>query len=257
MSGLDGKVIVVTGGASGIGEATCLRLAERGARLIVSDIDTSKGEALAARLGDGGHAARFFRHDVSSEESWLALLADIAAHENMLHGLVNNAGIVRFGSIQDTDDADWCALKGIMLHGPFLGIRLCAPLIERSGGGAIVNILSRHALWSAPNEAAYAAIKASAGMLARCAAREWAGRGVRINSVLPGPAATSILDNMPGDKRAAIGSAEALIAEVAGKVPLGRIAAPDEIVNGIEFLLSDAASFMIGAELVIDGGISA
>jgi NAD(P)-dependent dehydrogenase (short-subunit alcohol dehydrogenase family) len=250
------RIILVTGAANGIGQAVSEGLAREGARVILSDVNVDGGEAVAAAIEAVGGAGRFLRHDVAIAEDWERVFADIMEREGALTGLVNNAGLVRLGPIVETDIDDWRLMKRVMLDGAYLGIKGAAPLIAQSGGGAIVNVASRHALNGAPNEAAYASIKAALCLLSRCASREWAARQVRINAVLPGPAITSILDNLPDDKRVFF-DAEDLKEELGARVPIRRLAAAHEIAAAIQFLLSDAASFVIGAELVVDGGLSA
>lgn len=249
--------IIVTGGASGFGEATVRLLARQGYAVLIADLDMPASQALAAQLSTYGVDARAERLDVGDEAGWAALTSGMQSRGEALFGLVNNAGIVRFGDLAETSLQDWAALKSVMLDGVFLGIRCCAPLIAEAGGGAIVNIGSRHATAAAPGEAAYAGIKAAARMLSRCAAREWAPRGVRINSVLPGPAMTAILDNMPSEQRARLGDIDDLVAGIRAKVPLGRLAEPVEVAECVAFLLSEAANFVAGSDLVVDGGISA
>jgi NAD(P)-dependent dehydrogenase (short-subunit alcohol dehydrogenase family) len=251
------RSVIVTGGASGFGEATVRVLVRQGHPVIIADLDLRASENLANALSVDGADVRAEPLDVGDESAWLSLIASLESRREALFGLVNNAGIVRFGDLADTSLDDWAALKSVMLDGVFLGIRICAPLIAKAGGGAIVNIGSRHATAAAPGEAAYAGIKAAARMLSRCAAREWAPHGIRINSVLPGPAMTAILDNMPAEQRARIGNVDDLVAGIKSKVPLGRLAEPEEIAECVAFLLSNGAGFVAGSDLVVDGGISA
>jgi meso-butanediol dehydrogenase / (S,S)-butanediol dehydrogenase / diacetyl reductase len=255
---MHGKVVLVTGAASGIGLATAIRLARAGARVLLADVDDAAGEA-AAQVAAATAPARFIHLDVSDEAGWRAVTTQIQAREGRLDGLVNNAGVLRMGPLQQTSIEDWQLLSRINLDGPFLGTQCCLPLIAGSGGGAIVNVVSTHALVGAPLEGAYAALKAAVRAFTRSVAIECAQsrNNVRVNSVLPGPIRTRVLENMPPAMRAALGPMEAVLVNVASRVPMGRLGEADEIAAGIAFLLSGDASYVTGADLVIDGGMSA
>lgn len=252
-----GKVVLVTGGACGIGRATVELLARRGASVILSDHDAMAGEQAAGSTAGEVGSVRFVELDVTDEAGWTRTIRDIKGREGRLDGLVNNAGLVRFGSLAQTSLEDWSLLKRVMLDGLFLGVRTGAPLIAETGGGAIVNVTSIHALAGAPNQIAYAAVKAAARVFSRSAALEWAARGVRTNALLPGPTATAILDNMPTIQREALGPADEVEARFIGAVPLGRLGRSADLAECAAFLLSDAAAFMTGSDLVADGGVSA
>lgn len=257
LPGLADRPILVTGAANGIGQAIAMRLADAGARVILSDTRRDEGEQAAARIEAAGGIARFIPLDVADEAQWTAAVEDIAAHEGGVRGLVNNAGIVRYGTMAQTSWADWTLLKRIMLDGMFLGTRAFAPQIAAAGGGAIVNVASIHALAGAGQQIAYAAVKAAARIFSRSAALEWADRGVRINTLLPGPTATAILDNMPEAERAALDSVDGFEDRVRAAVPLRRLGEAADLAACAAFLLSDAAGFMVGADMVADGGVSA
>ncbi len=253
---LAGRPILITGAASGIGLAIAAHLVGAGARVILSDTRLEAGREAAARLAGAG-SARFLPLDVTDEEQWAAVADDIVHTDGALRGLVNNAGLVRYGSLAQTGWEDWTLLKRVMLDGMFLGVRTAAPLIAAAGGGAIVNVASIHALQGAGHQIAYAAVKAAARIFSRSAALEWSDQGVRVNALLPGPTATAIIENMPGEQRAALGAVDVFEERFRNAVPLRRLGASEDLAHCAAFLLSDEAGFVTGSDLVADGGISA
>jgi NAD(P)-dependent dehydrogenase (short-subunit alcohol dehydrogenase family) len=251
------RAFLVTGAACGIGRAIVERLVSGGGRVILTDRDERTGREAARQIDEGRDLVRFLPLDVTDEDQWNLVINDILLHEGALHGLVNNAGLVRYGTLADTKSSDWTLLKQVMLDGMFLGVRAAAPVIERSGGGSIVNVASIHAFYGAADQIAYAAVKAAARMFSRSAALEWAGRGVRINALLPGPTLTAIIDNLPDAEREAIGPMDAFEERFRAAVPLGRLGTPDNIAGCATFLLSEDAGFLVGSDLVADGGVVA
>lgn len=254
--GLLGKTVLVTGGASGIGLAVCQLLAAVGAQVILTDVNQAQGFEAVNGISDAGGCARFLNLDVGNGPEWSAALADVQSREGRLHGLVNNAGLVRYGSVTRTSWDDWALLRRTMLDGMFLGVKTAAPIIAQHGG-AIVNIASIHAFYGSAHQAAYAAVKAAARNFSRSAALEWADRGVRINTLLPGPTATPIVANMPEADRIELGPLDEFAERFRRAVPLGRLATANDIAQGALYLLSDASGFMVGADLVLDGGVTA
>ena len=258
MRQVDGKVAIVTGGASGIGAACAETLAREGARVVVSDIDESGGNALVARIVAAGHEAIYLAHDVTDEARWQAVAGDIERRYGRLDILVANAGIgIMTPSIVDMSLADWRRQTAVNLDGVFLSVKHCLPLMRRSGGGAIVMTSSIAGLRGSATLAGYCATKGGVRLFAKAIAMECASRGdgVRVNSVHPGIIDTPIWDKI---NPAALGRNAPIDIEEHGRrgAPLGRVGTPQDIANGVLFLCSDAANYITGAELVIDGGIT-
>jgi len=252
------KVALVTGGASGIGRSCARRLAEEGATVIVTDIQDEMGSETVGDIVDKGDAASYLHHDVTSEEQWRAIIANIVSEHGALHILVNNAGIGIGGSIIEMELEAWRRQQAINLEGVFLGVKHSIPAIRDSGGGSIINMSSVAGLKGAASLAAYNATKGGVRLFTKGVALECAqnGWGVRVNSVHPGIIETPIWEKINpelGDGEPALDPET--IAAVA--VPGGRLGSPDDIANGVLFLASDDSSYMTGTELVIDGGLSA
>ena len=262
MGQVSGKVALVTGGASGIGRACCETLAREGASVVVSDVDDDEGEQLVRRIEQAGGRAGFRHLDVTDEESWRQALAWTADAFGRLDVLVNNAGIALCIPITEMSLADWRRQQAINVEGVFLGTKHAIPLMQRSGGGSIINISSIAGLTgSASGLSAYTATKGAVRLFTKSTALECArnGTGIRANSVHPGIVLTPLWGKMfPDDPAFRAGSNEMDPATRMNRnVPIGRSATPQDVANGVLFLASDASSYMTGSELVIDGGITA
>jgi NAD(P)-dependent dehydrogenase (short-subunit alcohol dehydrogenase family) len=251
---LAGKVALVTGAASGLGAETARRLAREGAAVMLSDLSIGEGEAVAAGIiAAGGHAA-FIAHDVISEDDWTAAVTATAGTFGRLDILVNNAGIV--GNQLDLMThslADWRRILAVNLDGVFLGMRAVGSTMAAQGGGSIINLSSILGKVGMANTSAYAASKGGVLMLTKAAAVEWAPLGIRVNSVHPGFIDTPMVANALHASENGNEMRSAIIAAH----PLGRLGVPREIADAVVFLASDEASFMTGAELVVDGGYTA
>jgi NAD(P)-dependent dehydrogenase (short-subunit alcohol dehydrogenase family) len=256
MGQLDGKVAIVTGAASGIGAASAQTLAREGARVVVSDIDEPGGEKLVGAINAVSGEAVFLQHDVTDEERWVAVVAEIEHRYGRLDILFANAGIgIGAPSIVDMSLADWWRQTAINLDGVFLSVKYCLPLMRRSGGGSIIMTSSIAGLRGSPVLAGYCATKGGVRLFAKAIAMECAARGdgVRVNSVHPG-----IIDTPIWGKELQGGRNQPFDVEEMGRLgaPLGRVGRAQDIANGVLFLASDAASYITGQELVIDGGIT-
>jgi NAD(P)-dependent dehydrogenase (short-subunit alcohol dehydrogenase family) len=249
---LAGKVAIVTGGASGIGRATCRLFGREGATVTVTDVDEAGGAAVADEIARTGGAATFDRLDVSREADWTATVERVLRQHGRLDVLVNNAG--RAGPparpvVEHVLEQDWDLVMATNATGVMLGMKHAIPGMRRSGGGAIVNVVSVYAMVGSRYATAYHASKGAARALTRAAAIQYATERIRVNAVFPGFVETG----MTARAHAQPGVRE----ERTALTPLGRIGEPEDIAPGILYLASDEASFVTGTELVIDGGMTA
>jgi NAD(P)-dependent dehydrogenase (short-subunit alcohol dehydrogenase family) len=251
MGQVTGKVGIITGAASGIGAATARTLAREGAKLVLTDLDDTAGQALATETG-----SVYLHHDVADEAGWPAVIA-AAEHLGRLDIVVANAGIAIMGPVVDMSLADWRRQMAVNLDGVFLTVKYGVPAMRRAGnGGSVIMLSSVAGLRGSAGLAGYSASKGAVRLLAKSMALECAQArdGIRVNSVHPGIIATPIWTKMPpGGANAALDPYR--IAE--NSVPIGQAGEATDIANGILFLASDASSHMTGSELVIDGGITA
>jgi NAD(P)-dependent dehydrogenase (short-subunit alcohol dehydrogenase family) len=245
--GLDKRVIVVTGGAQGIGEACVRRLAADGARVALWDLADAPGEALAARLRVEGSDVRYQHCNVARKDEVDAALAATVADFGTVHGLVNNAGIFKAANFLDIDEADWDAVIAVNLKGSFLVGQAVARVLAAAGRGAIVNMSSVNGTLTIPTIASYNVSKGGINQLTRVMALSLADRGVRVNAVAPGTIATELA------AQAVLTSDEAK-ARIMSRTPMKRLGEPREIADVCAWLLSDAASYVTGEIVVVDGG---
>lgn len=246
---LAGKVALVTGGAQGLGAAIAERFSQEGAEVHIADLSVERGEALAARLNAEGGSARFHRLDVAEEADWISTLAAITAQSGRLDVLVNNAGIaLRILPIDERPVADWDRVMMVNGRSVFLGVHHAIPIMLRNGGGSIVNLSSAAALgqWQTM-EAAYAASKAAVHVFTKAVGTQYAARGIRCNSVHPGPIKTEMAE-------AVLAADPDVLARRLERVPMRRLGRPEEVAAAVLFLASDEASYITAAELAIDGG---
>ena len=248
---LNGKVALVTGSGAGIGEATAKRFAEEGARVVVTDINTADAERVAAEIVESGGEAIARHQDASDEASWDSLVDDVINTWGQLDVLVNNAGIVIPGTVEDTTLDDWRKTQAVNMEGVFLGCR-AAIRVMREKGGSIINLSSIEGLVGEPRTAAYNASKGGVRIFSKSAALHCAaqGYGIRINSVHPG----YIMTRLVAEAVAKMPDGQELLEKVIGDIPLGTPGEPVDIANGCVFLASDESRYMTGSELVIDGG---
>lgn len=254
-----GKVVLITGGASGIGRGCAERLAGEGATVIISDIQDELGNETAAAIAGAGGTCTYLHHDVTSEDAWVEVIRSIEQRHGGLHVLVNNAGIGIGGSIVEMTLADWQRQQAINLDGVFLGIKHAIPLMRAVGGGSIINMSSVAGLKGNARLAAYNATKGGVRLLTKgvaleCAQERW---NIRVNSVHPGVIDTPIWTKVvPGALEPGANAVD--VAEMAAAaVPTGVAGQPLDIANAVLFLASDDSSYVTGTELVVDGGLSA
>jgi NAD(P)-dependent dehydrogenase (short-subunit alcohol dehydrogenase family) len=244
---LKDKVAIVTGGAHGMGEAEARLFAEEGAAVVVADVLSDPGEAVAADIGAGRGRAMFVRADVTSETDWKNLISRTIETYGKLDILVNNAGISGSSVGGELSLEGWNRLMSVNATGVFLGTTLAAQEMAKAGKGSIVNISSIMGLvGGAEGHPGYSASKGAVRLLTKSAAVRWGPQGVRVNSVHPGYMPAMLNGTNAGGRAAKI-----------PLTPLGRLGEPIEVAFGVLFLASDEASFVTGAELVIDGGFIA
>jgi 3alpha(or 20beta)-hydroxysteroid dehydrogenase len=245
MGRLDGKVAIITGAARGQGEAEARRFVAEGAKVLLTDVLDEEGEEVAADLGD----AAAYRHlDVTSEDDWLAAVADAEARSGLVTVLVNNAGILDFGEIEKQDVERFRKVLDVNLTGTMLGMKSVIPSMKRAGGGSIINISSNSGIWGIPMAGAYSASKWAVRGLSKTGALELGKHGIRVNSVHPGGVDTPMVAGPGQDPNRS---------PWAKKLPLGRFGRPEEIAAVVTFLASDEAAYVTGAEWSVDGGATA
>jgi NAD(P)-dependent dehydrogenase (short-subunit alcohol dehydrogenase family) len=249
---LEGKVALITGAGSGMGRAAAELFATEGARIVVTDVVDDAGNATVAAVRAAGGDATYVRADVSRRSDCEAMVRCATDTYGALHVLYNNAGIFPAddGGVLDTPESTWEKVMEINLKGVWLGCRAGIPAMIASGGGSIVNVASFVALVGAATaQIAYTASKGGVLSMTREIAVEYARRGIRANALCPGPIETPLLDELLSDPDR---RARRMV-----HIPMGRLGRADELARAALFLASDDASFMTGASLVVDGGITA
>ena len=255
-----GKVALVTGGASGIGAGCAEVLAREGAAVVLTDIQDHKGEQLASDLTKAGLKALYLHHDVTSEDDWIAIVAEVERRHGRLDILVNNAGIgIGCPNITEMSLADWRKQQSINVEGVFLGVKHGLLLMRKAGnGGSIINMSSVAGLKGSAILAGYCATKGAVRLFTKSIALECGQMkdGVRVNSVHPGLIETPIWLQITDPAGTGTNAPPDLDAMSTMAVPLGVKGVPEDIANGVLWLASDESRYVTGAELVIDGGLS-
>src|SRR5258706_1812127 len=249
---LAGRVGLVTGAASGLGHAIAERFATEGAHVVIADIDAAGGEGAAEALGA---AASFVALDVTREDSWTATLEAVRGAFGRLDVLVNNAGVATVGDVERTSLEEWRRVHAVNLDGTFLGCKYGIPLLRAAGGGSIINMSSIAGIIGVHNLAAYCSSKGAVRLLTKSVALRCARRkdNIRCNSIHPVYAETPMVQEMIDGAP----DPDAMRNALAGMVPLGRLAQPQDIADMALFLASDESRLVTGAEFVVDGGLTA
>lgn len=253
---LEGKVALITGAAAGVqgeimgfGGAAAWLFAQEGAKLVLTDILEEQGSSAASQLREQGYDAIFTRLDVTSESDWEAAIKLATDTYGKLDVLVNNAGIGGRSLLMETSEEAWDAQMDIHAKGVFLGMKYAIPEMRKAGGGSIINVSSIYGLVGSRTSTAYHAAKGASRIITKSAAIQYAGEGIRVNSIHPGFCQTPMTN-------ASYQNPEHF-EQLLERIPMGRVGQPEELAQGMLFLASDESSFVTGSELVIDGGVTA
>lgn len=236
---VDDRVVIVTGGAQGIGAAIARRLVSEGATVVIGDVLTDKANELVGELGP---SARFEHLDVSDEQNWTSLVSRVESDLGPISGLVNNAGVVRTGPIETLSEVDFRSVTDVNQLGVFLGMKQVLPAMRRAGGGSMVNVSSIGGIIAFPGILGYTASKWAVRGMTKTAAQEFGPDGVRVNSLHPGIVASDMTADYEGTDDLLQGQ------------PLPRPGRPEELANLALFLISDESAYCTGSEFVADGG---
>jgi meso-butanediol dehydrogenase/(S,S)-butanediol dehydrogenase/diacetyl reductase len=248
---LSGKVALVTGSTTGIGEATVRCLAEAGAAVMVSGRNAARGQAVAESLRAGGARAEFSRVDVRAEGACEELIRHTVERLGGLDILINNAGILYTASAPDTSNAQWLDTIAVNVTAVFYLSRAAIVHMRGAGGGVIINVASEWGLNGEPNHLAYCTSKGAVVQMTRCLALDHAREHIRVNSVCPGEIHTQMVDDILASQG---GDRGAQLARLAAGIPMRRLASPAEVGRVIRFLASSEASYVTGANVPVDGG---
>ena len=246
---LENKVALISGGARGMGAVEAKMFVQEGAKVVIGDVLDEDGKQTESEINETGGECVFVHLDVTDETAWQDAVAAAVDRFGKLDILVNNAGIARINNVEGTTSDEWDLVMDINAKGVFLGTKAAIPEIRKAGGGSIVNISSIAGL-TGGRTSSYAASKGAVRLLTKSSAIQYAGEGIRCNSVHPGVIETPMTTPMM------LNTQEGRDLN-ASRHPLGRVGQPEDIAYGVLFLASDESSFMTGSELVIDGGLTA
>ena len=250
MGRLDGKVVLISGGARGQGATEAKMMASEGAKVVFGDILDDEGKKVEAEIAELGHDATYIHLDVTKETEWKAAVQTAVDRYGKLDILVNNAGILIRKSIEETTEEDWDRIMAVNAKGVFLGTKQAIPAMRQAGGGSIVNISSTAGLvGSLDGSPSYTATKGAVRLFTKATAIQYAKENIRCNSVHPGPIDTVMINDTLTDPVRRERRMQ--------RLPLKRIGTTEDIAYGVLYLASDESSFVTGAELVIDGGTTA
>ena len=245
--GLGGKVCLITGGAQGIGEACARLFLEQGAKVVIVDIDNERGQSLASQLQQQGHEILFIASDIGNKVEVDAVIKQVISQHGRLDVLVSNAGIFKAAPFLEVSESDFDEVLRVNLKGAFLMGQAAARVMKDQGGGAIVHMSSVNGVLAIPEIASYNVSKGGLNQLTRAMALALADDGIRVNAVAPGTIATELAS------KAVLTSDEARN-KILGRTPMKRLGSPSEIAHVVAFLASDAASYITGEVITVDGG---
>ena len=250
---LDGKVALITGGASGIGKATAILFARHGSAVALADINAAGAAQVVTEIQAEGGRALFIKCDVTQAADCQAAVQATMEAFGQLDILFNNAGVIRRADVTGTSEEDWDLVLGVNLKSIFLMSKVVVPVMAQAGGGAIINTSSGWGLRGGARAVSYCAAKGAVVNMTRAMAIDHGQQNIRVNCICPGDTDTPMLR----DEARQLGQAEVEFLAEAAQRPLGRYAQPEEIAQGVLYLASPAASYVTGSALVIDGGGSA
>jgi len=247
---LENKVSIITGAASGIGEASAILFAREGAKVVLADVNEEKGNGVANRIQNNGNEALFIKADVSKQDDTNKMVEKTIEKFDVIDVLFNNAGIARLKSLHELDEEEWNQVMDINLKGVYLCSKGVLPYMQRQRKGSIINNSSIAGVVGFPGAAAYCASKGGLGLLTRNMALDYAIDGIRVNDICPGVIKTPMTldEETMGRKQ---------IEEMEKVHPLGRAGKPEEVAYTALFLASDESSFITGSSIMIDGGYTA
>jgi NAD(P)-dependent dehydrogenase (short-subunit alcohol dehydrogenase family) len=242
-----GKSVIVTGGASGIGEATVQLFSAEGASVVIADV-SPKGEEIAQQVNQNGGSAIFIQTDVSKANQAERLIQEAVNQYGRLDILHNNAGVLVVGDVTTISETDWDRSINVNLKGVYLVSKYAIPAMIQTDGGVIINTASTAGLSGGSGYAVYSASKAGIILLTQCTALDFASKNIRVNAICPGPTATSMIISSDPDRR------QTELDRWAKELPIGRAGQPEDIAKAVAYLASDDAAFVTGTAFVIDGG---
>ena len=247
---LESKVAIITGAASGIGRATAVLFARKGAAVVAVDVNETGGKQLAGEISTSGGQAIFVRADVSQSDDCKRVAERAIAELGRIDILLNNAGIIRRSTIVDLSEEEWDRVMDVNVKSIFLMSRIVVPMMARAGGGSIINTASGWGLTGGSKAAVYCASKGAVVLLTKAMAIDHGPQNIRVNCICPGDTNTGMLRN----EAQQLGEDATRFLGDAARRPLGRIGTPEEIAQAVLYLASNASSFVTGTALVIDGG---
>jgi NAD(P)-dependent dehydrogenase (short-subunit alcohol dehydrogenase family) len=247
---LKGKTALITGGACGIGRATAHLFAREGAAVVIADLNQTAGNAVADEISATGSRALFEPADVTRADDCQRVVERVQREFGGIHVLFNNAGIIRRASIVELSEEDWDRVMAANVKSVFLMARQVIPLMAKAGGGSIINMASGWGLAGGPRAAVYCASKGAVVLLTKAMAVDHGPQNIRVNCICPGDTDTAMLRN----EAQQLGEPNDRFLAEAARRPLGRVGKPEEIAQAALYLASDAASFVTGTALVVDGG---
>ena len=246
---LENKVVLISGGAKGMGAVEAKLFAKEGAKIVIGDLLEDEGRKVEAEINETGGECLFVPLDVTDEDQWEQAVAATVARFGKLDVLINNAGIFRNSRVEETSSDEWDQVMDITAKGVFLGAKAAIPAMRQAGGGSIINLSSVAGLVGAAYSSAYSASKGAVRLFTKSTAIQYAADGIRSNSIHPGVIETDMTAEAIADAR--------FKKERLDPTPLGRLGQPEDVAYGALYLASDESSFVTGAELVIDGGWTA
>lgn len=245
--GLGEKVCLITGGAQGIGEACARLFLEQGAKVVIVDIHNERGQSLASQLQQQGHEILFIASDIGNKVEIDAVIKQVIAQYGRLDVLVSNAGIFKAAPFLEVSESDFDEVLRVNLKGAFLMGQAAARVMKDQGGGAIVHMSSVNGVLAIPEIASYNVSKGGLNQLTRAMALALADEGIRVNAVAPGTIATELASK-------AVLTSEEARNKILGRTPMKRLGDPSEVAHVVAFLASDAASYITGEVITVDGG---